>query len=208
MLTFTIGNIAYAYVVNHASILPLNKRFYFLVADSTHVETSAHFAVLSGGAGYLLEYNDNCYATISVYLTKMEGEKAAKSLKSQGTKLVEVSAEAVYLKTKKEKSAAKYLQGAFDCLYACIKILNGEIVRLDNGATQESGERILRELEKQFSYLQEEYKKIFPLFSRLCDTAVKSLEIMRSDIIYVRDLRYLQCELCNGYRKLSQEFCV
>jgi len=59
MLTFTIGNIAYAYVVNHASILPLNKRFYFLVADSTHVETSAHFAVLSGGAGYLLEYNDN-----------------------------------------------------------------------------------------------------------------------------------------------------
>ena len=87
-------------------------------------------------------------------------------------------------------------------------MLNGEIKRLEEGATQESSKRILQSLSRQFAYLSKENSMQQEEYTKLCQNASNRVEGFIQGVVYVKDLRYLLCDLCNGYLKLSKNFAL
>ncbi len=207
---FAYSAIAYANVFTTAQTVAIDKEFYYLVDESTHTQAVGSFAQLQGGAGYLLDGNTREYVAYSVYFNKQDGEAAKKALLEYQTQpiLHVISIQSLVFKTPKEKRRAPIVINAFSCLDGCMQVLNREIARLDNGATQQSSKRILSTLIDQFAYLEREYKTSYPAFSNICKNAQMQLQPCVADIIYVKDLRYILCDLGVAYKQLSEEFAL
>ncbi len=210
LLCVYVGCLLFSFQLSKAKRLDVANTFYFLVSNSTHIQASTYETESIGGAGYLLETKEREYATFSVYLSKDKAEqaKAALSERHVPTEMVSVSVGTIWLKTKREKKNAKVYQSAFELLDNFLQVLDGQIVRLTVGETQESVKRVLEILKKQVAYTEKEYEKNFPDFSKLCNRAVKSLEKTLDGIVYAKDLRYLLCELCVGYVQMVGNFSV
>lgn len=210
LLLFIAGVLFYAQFLSGVQSVETTKNFYFLVLDTTHIEVSTHQTQMLGGAGFLLNENRKDYVALSVYLQGEEGEQALTSLSptAKNAKLVTLKSGNLYFKNLIEKQKAEFYVGAFHTLYSLIEVLNKEISRLDQGATQESSKRILSVYQKQFTYLQNKYQEGFSAFSSVCEQASKSLFKIMDGIVYVKDLRYLVCELCVAYTDLSKEFSL
>ena len=202
--------VVYAYFLTGIKTITLEKSFYFLVSKSTHVQASAQEIVQSGGAGYLLLQGERQYVAYSVYLSKTDGLKVQANVSSLGESvaLVEKRAEKLYLKSAAQRANIEKIQGAFNSLYGLLEVLDDEIARLSSGGTQESSKTVLEVLKKQFSFLGAAYKKVFPAFSKVCEKATEDLFVILSDVIFARDLRYLQCELCDSYVQLTAAFSL
>ncbi len=207
---FFIVIFSYTIIFQRTLKLSVSQEFYFLVSNSLHVEVSAELVKLEGGAGYLLEKEGREYAVFSVYLNREEGERAQKSLIKEGKQVALFSkkSDILYLKTREEKKNKNDYLGAFQCLHACMEVLDQEISRLDKGATQESSKRILNKLTSLFSFMEKKYNRIFPDFSIICRDADVYLNNIIKNIVYVRDLRYLLCDLSVKYLHLAQEFSL
>ena len=147
------------------------------------------------------------YVAISVYFSKTQAEIVQSNL-SMPSMVLEKTTENLYFKTKKQKQKAKRIIGAFSCLKSCIGVLNGEIERLESGATQQSSKRILSDLRRQFAYLAKEYQKDFVSYAFVCEKASAYLLEITDGTVYVGDLRYLLCALCNSFVDLSKEFSL
>lgn len=206
---FTVGSIGYAGMLYCAEKVELRKNFFFLVSESTHIEASAYTVALNGGAGYLLSYKGQDYVALSAYLAEEEGErvKAAAGMLEE-TMLIKIGVDSLYFKTPREKAQTKTVVGALQSLYGCMEVLKGEVSRLDKGATQQSSDRVLETLERQFKFLKENYKEKFGKFSRVCENAEASLKNIRAGTIFVKDLRYLFCELCVAFTQLAGDFSL
>lgn len=207
---FAYSAIAYANVFTTAQTVVLNKDFYYLVDESTHTQAVSSFAQLQGGAGYLLEDNEREYVAYSMYFDKQDGETAKKALSEYQAQpsLQVISIDSLIFKSREEKRRAPMVINAFSCLDGCMQVLNREIVRLDGGATQQSSKRILTTLINQFAYLQHEYQTSYPAFANVCKDAATQLESCVADIVYVKDLRYVLCDLGVAYKTLSEEFSL
>ena len=205
---FLFFGFSYSIVLTCTKKLEIGKTFYFLVSDSTHIEASTHAAKLQGGAGYLLSFGKKEYVAYAVYISKDVGNAVQATLTQQGedVRLIERKAETLYLQTRKEKKNLKIYQNAFNVLYDCMQVLNGEITRLEGGATQPSSKKIVRRLSRQLDYLFEEYETSYSSFASLCKGAGAELSMIANDTIYAKDLRYVLCELADGYLKLISSF--
>lgn len=203
------GGALYGWSVLRVTEIEVSKSFYFLVNTSSHIEASTHNAQYLGGAGYLLEYEEGVYVALSAYLNEADAARAKESLleNNESVDTVTVVSGNLRIKGKNEEHAAK-LRGAFHSLYGNIEVLEKEIARLENGATQQSSGRILKILEKNFSYLTKEYETTFPAYAQACWEAAAWLKNAREDVIYVKDLRYLQCELCVSYGDLIENYAL
>ena len=186
------------------------RAYYFLVSEDTHVEASAEFAKLDGGAGYLLRQGDRDYVALAVYLDEKDGRTVQATLKNAGeqTKLLRVGVQTLYFQTKREKKNADRYIGAFDCLQGCMTVLEECISRLEKGLSQEKCRRILSELKNQFAFLSKDYGVEYAAFGSLCDDTAKRLERLLSDTVYAKDLRYLLCELAEKSIALASAFSL
>ncbi len=207
LLCSVFGVYLYTRYLDNATVEAVSQNYYFLVSDSTSVEASTYEIQLNGGAGYLMEQDGREYVAISTYLTEIEAQTVQKNWK-EDTKIFTVGSEKLYFKKQADKKNAKKIIGAFHTLEDIIEVLHLEINRLEKGATQESCKRILQTLEKQFAFLENEYEGFFPKYSKICQTAIKRLEKMINDTVFVKDLRYLQCELCEAYATLAKDFAL
>ncbi len=200
----------YAYSFVGVQTIALNKNFYFLISSSTHIEASTNYVDKNGGAGYLLEVNNREYVTYSVYLTETESQAvyAKVSALEEGIEIMTMHVGDVYLKTKAQKDKKEQIEGAFRSLYGCIEVLNSEIDRLAKGATQQSSKRVLEVLKKQLDFLSAKYEKVLPSFHELCKRTSNELFSFIKDMVYVKDLRYVQCELCHSYAKLAKGYAL
>ena len=207
-ITFTIGAILYAYFLTGAQTVGLFKTFYFLVSPSTHIQASTYFISLDGGAGYTLRYHERDYVAYSVYFTQTAVENACAAVSATGeeTEIVAVSVEKLYFKTRGEKNMAYTVQNAMECLYDYGVLLNAEIARLDNGATQESSKRLLSTLARQFAHAGREYEGNFVEFSNVGKEFAGKIGDIVKDVVLVKDLRLLLCELCVSYMHLAESF--
>lgn len=209
-VAFTVGAVVWSANVLQTKTVEIGRNYYFLVSDDTHIQASAEFARLDGGAGYLLKYGDKDYVALSVYLDEEDGITVQRSLAETGekTKLLCVGVQTLYFQTKKEKKNAHRYIGAFDCLQGCMSVLEECISRLEKGLTQEKCKRILSELKKQFCFLSKDYGVQYAAFGSLCDDTAKRLETLLSDTVYAKDLRYLLCELAERSVALASAFSV
>lgn len=206
---FTLSAFLYSCVLMNASSLPLRKNFYFLASESEHAQATAYFIQADGGAGYPLTVKGKDYVAISVYLDYSDGVRALESYSErEESTLITLGTEKLYFKTAAEKRSAKKAQGAFYSLLGCIEVLEKEIARLENGATQQSCGRILKELENQFRFLKEEYSGLFSEFSTVCAWAEGETSHLQTKIIYLKDLRFILCDLCFSFVKLSQAYAL
>lgn len=208
-LIFTIFVVAYAWFLNGVTSYALSKDFYFLVANTTHVEASAHVATLQGGAGYLVQDKERSYSALAVYLTRSAGETAkAGLLETDEYSLLVKRVDKLYFKTRKQKRNSARILAAFSCLEDCIEVLNGEIARLENNAPQRSSKAVLQDLADQFSHLAKTYEGSFPSYATVCKGAATALRECCTGIVYARELRYVCCGLCDSFVSLGEEFSL
>ncbi len=204
---FCVGiSVVYATIISLAQVVDKEKTFYFLTSEDTNVEAATYDVLLQGGAGYLLTIDKRERVVLSAYLSNEQGRAVAEEI--EGTKLLSLSTGKLYFKTLKQKRFAKTAVSALERLYSCLNVLTWEITRLDKGATQESSKRVLNGLAKQFAYMKKEHQSSYKGFAAVCKNAEESLRKMTSDIVFTRDLRFLQCELCIAYYQLSKEFSI
>ena len=207
---FVVCSLVYAVVIKKADVEQASKNFYFLVSDSTHIEVSAHVALLNGGAGYVLKNDGREYVAYAVYRKETDVERAQTCMANVGedTQILPLTSGDLYFKTNEEKRKKESVLSAFFCLYDCISLLEQEIGRLEKGATQQSSKRILGVLKKQFAYLHKEYAELFPEYGAVCESAKTVLQKSIESVVYVTDLRYLACELCFSYIELSKTYSI
>ena len=193
-----------------ASVYNTDKTFYFLVLEEDKIEVASYEVKLDGGAGFLLDYENCDYVALSVYLSGIEGDKACASISQKygNAKIISINSGKLYMKRDSQKKTAKKTQGGFNSLYGCIEVLSREIARLDKGATQQSSGRILSQVAGNLQYLSEEYTSCFFNFSNVCQNGANALYKSVSSIIYTKDLRYILCQLCFDFIKLSKEFSL
>ena len=200
-LAFCLAVFAYTHYLKNAQSIFINANFYFLVSEEVHVEAGAEFIKLEGGAGYLLQVSGKEYVVLSTYLTEEDGVSVKTALDKQGrtTMLLSASVDRIYLKTQKEKRNASMYEGAFAYLYQCFGVLEKCILRLEEGATQESCKRLLQPLAKQLCFVGSEYEKTYPTFSELCQQASEEITKMQINTLYAKDFRYLLTALAEKY---------
>ncbi len=202
-----LGVYLYSRHLQNATVEAFSHDYYFLVSNSTSVEASTHTVQLNGGAGYLLDGTDREYVAISAYLTAEEAEKAQANVQEE-TKIFSLGIENLYFKSKEDKKNAPKIVSAFRCLEDIIEVLHKETARLEQGATQQSSKRILQTLQRQLCYLGEEYGKVFPKYQTTCTQASSKIDEIVDNTVYVKDLRYLQCFLCDAYVSLAKDFSL
>ena len=200
----------YSLLLSKIKTVPMGTNFYFLVSEDTHVEAGAEFVKLGGGAGYLLEYENREYAVLSVYLKQSDGEAVQASLFAQGesTEMITIHVDSLCFKTTSDKKDSNMYVGALRSLYGCMTVLEGCVARLEKGMTQEQCKRLLFPLQRQFGFLSKSYEKEYPSFSRLCKQTARKLADLGTQTLYVKDLRYMLCELADNYTQLSAVFSL
>ena len=208
LLVWIALSLGYAVYLSSATVVDTSRNFYFLISSSTHIEVSTHQATQMGGAGYLLAYNGRETVVLSVYCTKTQAITVSAGLKDGQTEILFLQSPKLYLKTRKQKKQKNIYKDAFSILGSCMDFLDAEIARLEKGATQQSSKRILKDLKKQFSFLQKKHEKTFPSFATVCKNAEAGLACVLDGVVYLEDLRYLLCDLSVSYIRLSEEFCV
>ena len=201
---------AYTAILTQTKAVDVNLCFYFLVTEDMRVDASAVFIKLEGGAGYLLRDEGKEYVVLSVYLEENDGRMVREALARQGksTQIISVGIKTIYLKLAKDKEKSNVYMGAFQCLRGYAKALAEIILYLDSGGTQEACKRVLQPLIRQMLFLSEEYMEGYPAFSRVCRTTANSLAEIYNGTIYVRDLRYLLCELAEKSVSLALRFSL
>jgi len=195
---------AYAKIVSQKVRISIGKNFYFLVSKSTHIQASTHFVSWHCGSGYLLEADNREYVVFSVYLQKTDALGVQKLLEEE-TKLIQCSVECIYVPNKKN---SKQIEGAFQTYYSWLTVLEQEISRLAQGCTQQSCKQVINIIRQQMNYASRNYENSFSRYANVCKSGAEQLTKMISETVYVKDLRYLLCELCVAYCDLEEFFSI
>ena len=197
----------YAGTLSSATVVAVEKSFYFLVSENPHVQAGAYDAVLDGGAGYLLETDGRALVALSVYLNENEAKRVTSGY-GESVSVLALKTEKLWFKTREEKRKQEVVESALKRAYNCMELLANEIKRLDNGSTQESTKRILELIKKQFAFMEREHRENYEAFSKVCKDARKELETICAGTVYTKDLRYILCALCGSYKELADEFSL
>ena len=198
-----LSAIFYANFLKNAVVVSTNVKFYFLIDTQYSVPVATEVSRLKGGAGYLLNGE---YVVHSCYTENQTAEKLAD--RESGVRVLEITSKELCFDSVLEKKNRKTVVGSLNTLYACIKVLNQCIYRLDDGATQESVKRVLKDVQKVLCSLENSCKKTFRGMSDLCAKASALIEKSVDGIVYGKDLRYVSCMLCDGYLSLCQNFRI
>ena len=202
----TAFSLSYALVLREVEASGTERIFYFLVSENPHLQVSTIEIQLENGAGYLLKDGNKEYTALSVYLRSSESEKALQSANKRFSdlKIIPVESGKLYFSSRLEKKQAPKILGGLNTLFGCMQVIDYEIKRLEEGATQQSVKRVLQEIEGTIVFLGHDNE----FFSSVCKSTATALNKSVSDIVYLKDLRYLLCELCSAYKNISEEFSL
>ncbi len=172
------------------------------------MEVGAEFARLEGGAGYLYDDGEKYRVALAVYLQEKDGVEVQDRLLSEGRELalVHKGVDRLYFKGRKREKAAVYTQ-ALRLWESYMQYLNGCILRLEKGLTQEGCKRLLQELKKQFAYAEETYKG-YDAYAFACGKMEENLCRLEEETVYLKDLRYLLCLQADEFLQLCAEFSL
>ena len=206
-IVFVLLSIGYSLFLTQILCVPVYKNFYVLATETMHIEASAEFIKLEGGAGYVLYLDKREYVVMSIYLKKEEGEAVYASITDlkENVQLLHISIANLYFKGNTRKKVNFYLS-ALRKLESYLLVLNNCVSLLESGATQESIKRILLPTCKQISYLSQSQIEEYPAYAQLCKQIGEALFNIENRVVHTRDLRYISCELLDGYLRLFQQF--
>lgn len=179
----------------------LDKRYYFLVRDCEDATASAVAGqvYLSGGAGYLLESVGQNAVVLSCYFKETDGERVQGAMKEKGvdSRLLAISSVDFTL----DGGFAQYrerIEANVETVETCAKILyetaNGlERTDVSQAEARAAARGVIASLK---GLRQGNEESFFGLWNhRLLNAERRGREIAEG-ILFAKDLRYLQVELC------------
>ncbi len=197
--------LVYAWWIGRMQTVEINTNFYFLVSQNTHVETSTELVKLDGGAGYLLKDLDCEYVAFSVYRSREEGEIAQKNLTDKGANaiLLQKGAQRLAFRGVDKIKMDAYIS-ALNTFNAYMGVLDECIYRLERGMTQEAGKRLLGILKRQYQGAEKSFAE-YVKFADICQQSTEWIKRFCTDVLYTKDLRYLQCWQAEQYLALCED---
>lgn len=195
----------YSYSLKKTTELLISTRFYFLVSSETSASVSAlqEQAYLNGGAGYLLERKEGDFAVYACYLSVTDAEQAAENLtkKKQEVVLYQEEVERLYLNSMDKRNQKQKIVGYLNTLKSCIALF-GEIIKgaeigeyTQNTIKEllESALRVLRKLatDNQAEVFQNSSSEILGRIAECYDRT--------KEVVFCKDLRFMQAALCDLY---------
>lgn len=208
-LMITLSSMGYAFYLSSVQVGGYCGKVYFLVRQETNVQAGAYFTQWEGGAGYLLTYKNTDYVAISAYCEETDGIAVQSSLCADGqeTRLLALAGNRLYFKTCEQKRNANVYVGALQAFYGYLQVFERGIALLEQ-STQERAKAYYASLEKQLQFMGNKYEGSYPEFAKICKNGVLALREMSSQTLYVKDLRYLLCELSEKYASLAASFSL
>lgn len=177
--------------------IEVNFEYYFVVyrtADNSFSASSFSDAAASfGGAGYVLEYNDNYYITIACYYSESDAEKVCESLKKRDLdcSVQNITIDKKELKNSDARKNAELYRGNLETLNSLSAIAYECANGLDSGEYNQSKAKDLTA--NILSGLCELLKaNEYNCFESGLDYLVAECENRRGGYIYSKDMRYLQ----------------
>ena len=179
----------------------LNKKYYFLVRDceDTTASAVAGQVYLSGGAGYLLERAGENAVVLSCYFKQTDGERIQGMMREKGvdTRLLVLSTE-VFALNGSNALLLKRVEENVDTVETCARILYETANNLERTSISQAEARaaVKGVISSLKGLRQENGDDSFSLWNHcLLKAERRGIEITEG-ILFAKDLRYLQVELC------------
>lgn len=207
-----LSGVLYSRVLLRAEVVDCSQSFYFLVSEEENVAAAAHSIALDGGAGYIMRRSGREYAVLACYFTEPAARAVQNTLSVRdiSSRILEESGGTLYLTTNSEKRNAEKLKGCFHTLGDCISLLYDLATAAETGGyTQQELKRLLADVGGVLSRLSEENREgIFTGISACAATASAKVAQIRRDIVYSKDIRYIQVWLSDQYLRLAEDFSI
>ncbi len=207
-----LSGVLYSRVLLRAEVVDCSQSFYFLVSEEENVAATAHSIALDGGAGYIMRRSGREYAVLACYFTEPAARAVQNTLSVRdiSSRILEESGGTLYLTTNSEKRNAEKLKGCFHTLGDCISLLYDLATAAETGGyTQQELKRLLADVGGVLSRLSEENREgIFTGISACAATASAKVAQIRRDIVYSKDIRYIQVWLSDQYLRLAEDFSI
>lgn len=179
----------------------LNKTYYFLVRDCEDTTASAVAGqiYLSGGAGYLIEADGISSVILSCYFKDTDCERVQSTLSEKGveTRLLKMSTKDFTLERDRTEFRGRVEANA-ETVETCARILyetaNG-LERTD--ISQDEARAAVKGVVTSLKGLRQGNEdEIFTLWNHELSAAERRGKELAEGILFAKDLRYLQIELC------------
>lgn len=216
---FVVGAFFFARLIKNAEEIALNKRFYFLVTSGENVQTCLAEAYLWGGAGIEMQAGNRTYAVYACYTGengKSLAEAAQAAIGKRGVaekaEIISQTRRALYLKTSAQKRRKNEISGVLNTLDECADVLYLSAKEAEQGQT---GQIALKDTAKSaamaLSYLSKHSGEA-DVAAKRCATACgrisEELKKIAAGIVYARDLRRAQIEICLAYLDFSGAYSI
>ena len=188
--------------------LTLEEEYYLLVRDCKTTTASAVSGqvYLSGGAGYLIGEDT---VVVACYFTKNDAEFVQETMRAKGgeTHILEYKPEALYLYGDRAVEAAA-IQSNAKTADTCARILFDTANGLERSTlTQDEARTAVRGVVSSLKGLREGNEgDIYARWNTALQRTERRGRELSSGILFAKDLRYLQVELCVAVSEISQMF--
>ena len=206
-VAFTVFITGYAAFLSFATKISLEQELCFVAMGAESVETCVLDVTKNGGAGYLLDDGKDTLVALSVYFSKENAESVWVKNKDYYDDLQTLSkpCDTLYLKTRAQKRNGEKIKTDFETVYESAVYLSDVVLSLDNGATQESVKRTANALREKLEIFAQIC--VTPL-KEPCEQAATGLKDATKGIVTSANLRYVLCQLCDGYARATASYCL
>ena len=178
-----------------------DKEYYFLVQDceTTTAAAVAGQVYLAGGAGYSLETAGQSCVVLACYFRVTDAERVQRAMAEKEITVRILTLRSSDFVLEGQNSALKgRVEGNLETAEACARILFDAANGLERAElSQEEARAAVRGTTKALKGLREENSAgLFDHWNVLLTSAAKRGEEIADGILFSKDLRYLQTELC------------
>ena len=183
----------------------------FLRCSGNNKSNDRTFSSLRAIAGFLLKSEKHDKVALCVYF---QGEEATKikNANSQKYENLQITAQTcanLYLKRDSEKKQAKIIKSGFDGIYTAARLLDETGKMLEKGGTQNTAKSLLKRISSYLESLSEKFKQNkISNFEKVFKNAKSKVDEICTQVVYLKDLRYLSCNLCSEYFRLYSSYSL
>lgn len=188
-----------------------SQKYWFLVRDCDEATSAAVAAntYLSGGAGYLIETGGKQTVAVACYYSEVSAQSVQRTMESKGveTRVVKYKTDDFTLNGN-SASQKKHVVSNAETADACAKILYDAANGLERtDISQDEARAALRGVVSSVRGLREgNTAECFSLWNTMLSSVERRGTETASGIIFAKDLRYLQIQLCFAVSKMGEYF--
>ena len=201
----------YAASLTFATTVFLPMNFQFLISDEQNITVSKSAVDINGGASYLLNINGKTAVVFDCYFSQEKIESAKSFLEKKDVRagVLTKKIDTLYLSTKLAKSKKEEIKTTLQNLKNCIEVLDGLAKQAETGDfTQERLKQSLCVVEMVLRGMAKSDDNFFESIVIACKKNAENIALIRSDIVFAKDIRYVKVSLCDHYIQFCEQFSI